>query len=338
MMKELADFCRRVGISVNAGLSLVNAIKREAPRQRNSKIWLDVVKSLENGNSLVDSLRPHQNRLGEMFVALIGVGEESGHLGEMLTELADYYDEMLEIRRSFLKSLTLPIVELVAAIAIIGIIILVLGFLQTLAPAGTNLDILGFGLIGVSGFIRYVVFLAFVGTIGAGVYFWIKTSVRRSRKVHYFLDKIPKIGRLFRTLALMKLTWGLHLTMRTGMDVRRALRLSFQGVGYWPVVDNLPDILLSVERGGTLTDAFMNARSLDVDLITSIDSGEQSGSLPELMQKMSEKYLQEALLQLKVVSVVGGFVVYGCIMALIVFIIFRVASFYIGIINDAASG
>lgn len=335
-MNELADFCRRVGISVNAGLGLIDSIKREAPRQRSAKIWLDVVQRLEDGDSLAESLQPHQRRLGEMFVALIDVGEQSGHLGEMFNELADYYDEMLKIRRDFLKSLILPAMELGAAIVIIGIIILVLGFLQSLT--GADMDILGFGLVGVSGFIKYVVFLSIVGATGTCLYFWVKQSVNRSRAVHYFLDRIPKIGKLFRLLALMKLTWGMHLTMRTGMDVRRALKLSFQGVRYAPVSDNLPIILDVLQRGGSLTDAFLSAKHLDGDLVTSVDTGEQSGSLPELMHKMSQRYLQESLLQLKIVSTVGAFVVYGCIMAVIAFMIFRIAMFYIGMLNDAAAG
>lgn len=332
-MKELADFCRRIGISVNAGLSLVDSVKREAPRQRNARLWMNVSDSISSGSSFTEALKPHEKKLGEMFVALIEVGEESGHLGEMLNELADYYDEMLQLRRDFLKSLVLPVMELAVALLIVGLIILGLGFLKTMT--GMEIDILGFGLIGVSGFIKYVVFLSIIGASGFGLYVWTQRSVQRSRAVHYFLDRIPKIGRLFRLLALMKLTWGLHLTMGTGMDVMRALTLSFHSVRYTPVSDNLPTILEIIRGGGSLTDAFLTADHLDGDLITSIDTGEQSGSLPELMNRMSKRYFQESLLQLKIVSTVAGFAVYGLIMAVIVFLIFRVASFYIGILNNA---
>jgi hypothetical protein len=43
-------------------------------------------------------------------------------------------------------------------------------------------------------------------------------------------------------------------------------------------------------------------------------------------------------MQLKAVSVIGGFLLYGLIMAFIVFIIFRIAMFYIGTINAAGAG
>lgn len=333
-MKETAAFCRRVGISINAGISLVQAIKREASRQKNARMWLAVAESVEQGESFAGAIKPFKRQLGEMFVALIEVGEESGHLGEMMIELADYYEQMLQIRRDFIKSLIWPIVEFTAALVVIGIMILVLGIIREFT--GTEIDLFGFGLVGVSGFIKYLVFLGVAGTAGVFLYKFMKRSIDRSRPVHYFLNRIPKIGRLLNTLALMKLTWGLHLTMRTGMDVKRALGLSFNAVGYAPISDRLPGILATIDHGGSLADAFYTSLpEMDRDLLTSIDSGEQSGNLPELMERMSERYRQESLLNLKIVSVVGGFLVYGFVAACIIVIIFRLFFFYLGMINSA---
>lgn len=336
-MKELSSFCRRVGICVNAGLGLLESVKREAPRQRNAKLWTDVAASIEHGESFTEALRKHEKELGEMFVALIEVGEESGHLGETLNEMADYYDEMLRIRREFLKSLTWPVIELGAAIVVVGLLILLLGFIADIT--GTRVDLLGFGLVGVSGFVRYVLFVTAVGAGGLLIYLWMKKNISRSRPVHYLLDRIPKLRHVFRTLSLMKLTWAMHLTFRTGMDVRRALTLSFRASGYAPVADRLRMVLEVIDCGGTITDAFMAGGKFDPDLITDIDTGEQSGNLPELMEKSSQRYLQETLLNMKVVTTVGGFLVYGCIMAGIAVIIFRIVmTAYIGPINEALQG
>jgi len=332
-MRELSGFCRRVGIAVNAGLPLAVSVKREAGRQRNSALWRDVATSLENGNSFAGALRPYRRELSEMFVALLDVGEESGRLGETMIELADYYDQMDDIRRSFLKALTWPIIELIAAIVVVGLLILLCGALTEMT--GTTVDPLGLGLIGFRGLTVYLIFLVVIAGTGYALYRFMKQSVERSRVVHYFLLRIPKIGSLLKTLALTRLTWGLHLTFRTGMDVRRALTLAFQAVGFAPISDNLPVMLRTIENGSSLADAFLAARNLDEDLIAGVDSGEQSGSLPELMSKMTTMYLQQSLLNLKVVSVIGGFVVYGGVAAVIILMIFRLAMFYIGILNDA---
>lgn len=333
-LKNMAEFCRRVGVMTRAGLGLVETIKREAARQRDQQMWTSIVSSLENGDSLAVSLKPFQKHFGEMFVAMIETGEESGHLSEMFIDLASYYEDLLRIRQDFKRSLIFPIIELVAAVVVVGLVILLLGFISELT--GQTIDILGFGLIGFSGFVRYWVY---VGAFCALFYFFflvVSRSASRMRVVHYFLNYIPKVGQLMRSLALMRLCWGLDLTMRTGMDVERALTLSFNGVNYAPVSDNLPLVLEVIRNEGNLTDAFSVTKNIDYHLLAGIDTGEQAGSLPELMQKMTDQYLQESLTNLRAVSVVGGFVVYGLIMAFIIFLIFRVASFYIGILNDAA--
>jgi len=328
-MNGLSGFCRRVGIATNAGLPLVASIKRETAGNRNARLWADVVTSLENGDSFGEALHPHRKTLTEMFVALVAVGEESGRLGETLLELADYYDRMAEIRRDFFKSLIWPIIELAAAVVIIGLMILICGWLEV--------DPIGLGWTGFRGLTIYLVFLGIVAGTGYALYRFVKQSIERSRGVHYFLLRIPKLGTLLKTLALTRLTWGLHLTFRTGMDVKRALTLAFRAVGFAPISDNLPTMLQTIDDGGNLTDAFLAADNLDGDLISCVDSGEQAGTLPELMNKLSTQYFQQSLLNLKILSVAGGFAVYGCIAAVIIFVIFRLALFYIGILNNAVN-
>ncbi|MDR2170988.1 MAG: type II secretion system F family protein [Planctomycetaceae bacterium] len=333
-IKDISVFCRRVGTVTRAGIGLVDSVKREAGRQRDKKLWSSVVCTLEEGESFAASLKPFQKQFGEMFIAMVEVGEESGHLSEMFLELADYYDDLLRIRSDFFRSLILPVVELVVAVVIVGLIILLLGFISELTSQ--TVDILGFGLIGFSGFVKYWIYVGLICFCFYFLFLWMRCNISRMRIVHYLLDIIPKIKVLMRSLALMRLCWGIDLTMRTGMDVERALRLSFNGANYAPVSDNLNLVLEVIRNGGDLTDAFSVTKNIEYDLINAIETGERSGSLPELMQKMTERYLQESLTNLKMVSVVGGFIVYGLIMALIIFIIFRVASFYIGILNDAA--
>jgi type IV pilus assembly protein PilC len=333
-LKDISEFCRRVGTVTRAGLGLVETIKREAGRQRDKKIWSSVVRSLEEGESLAVSLKPFPKYFGEMFIAMIEIGEESGHLSEMFLDIADYYDDLIRIRRDFWRSLTLPIIELVAAVVIVSLVILLLGFISELS--GQKIDILGFGLIGFSGFVRYWIYVSIFCVVFYLLFLWMSRKVSRMRVVHYVLNYIPKIGALMRSLAFMRLCWGLDLTMSTGMDVERAVELTFKGVNYAPISENMEKVVEVIRRGGDLTEAFSVARYIDADLLLSIETGDRSGSLPELMRKMTDRYLQESLTNLRIVSTVGGFIVYGLIMALVVFLIFRVASFYIGILNEAA--
>jgi tetrahydromethanopterin S-methyltransferase subunit B len=53
------------------------------------------------------------------------------------------------------------------------------------------------------------------------------------------------------------------------------------------------------------------------------------------MERLSNRYEEEAELAVKTLSVAFGWFVGLCVMALIVLLIFRLAGFYLGAINDA---
>lgn len=323
----MLDFCRRLGIAVNAGIPLLNALRREAERSRSPKMFADVVESLENGSTFAEALRRHPKHFDEMFITLVEVGEQSGMLAETLNELADYYEQRKRIRQDFLKALMLPAIELVAAIVVIGAFILLCGLLEV--------DPLGWGITGVTGLLKYLTFLALVAGGGVGLYIFVTKNAARSRYVHYLSARIPQIGKLFKKMALVRLTWALGMTTRTGMDMLRALTLSFQTTSYAPISDQLRPVLETLRNGGTLTDAFVSAVGFEHEFLTSVDTGEQSGEFPEMMLRLSKMYNGEAMLQLRIVSMVGAWGVYGLVALLIIAMIFKLAFIYIGTIQGA---
>ena len=330
---HLADWCRRVGISLNAGLDVVRVLERESNQRAGgysaSQCWRKVHQSIADGSSLHEALDEQKEQLSDLFISMVRVGEKSGHLGETLLDLADYYSQLVDLRRNFLRSLILPIFELCIALLVVGLVILILGFLPG------DMDILGLGLVGVSGLVKYLITLAIIGGVGFSIFWFLRNNAMQLRFVHYIVDYIPKIGPVFRTLALTRLTWALHLTMRTGMDVKEALALSFAAASYAPITGKLQTILNEIDAGGSLYDGFLNCRYFDEMMILQIQTGDESGMLPEVMGRLSKEYFQQCVFRLKTLSVLGFFLVFTIVAGIIIFFIFSIFSFYIAQINSA---
>ncbi|HBT76684.1 MAG TPA: hypothetical protein DEB39_07110 [Planctomycetaceae bacterium] len=339
---ELAGFCRRVGTTVHAGLPLLRSIQREADRpgasRRARECWARIAETIENGETLAEAVRREQRLLSPLFVAVVDVAEQSGRLGETLLELADDYDRIIHVRRAFIASLYMPIFELVAALGVVGLVILIMGFLPGMNPqAGesTNFDLLGLGLKGSRGLLVYLTFLAFIAAVGVLFYYLVKAGTIGSRLFQYVLRRVPEVGSLLKTLAEARLARSFYLTHRTGMDVFQAIRLSFNAAGFAPVSDQQHVVLKIVAEGGTLGEGFAATRGLDMTLVHNIGVGDESGETPELMRRTSEILMQEATLKLKRLSVIGFFLVFGLVAAIIIFFIFRLLSFYLGAISGA---
>ena len=93
-----------------------------------------------------------------------------------------------------------------------------------------------------------------------------------------------------------------------------------------------------IAAGNSIYEAFSAAGCFPSDFLESVHVGEQSGNLVESMAHLSGVYQDEARSALDVLGTVAGFSVWFGVAAIIVFLIFRLAAFYFGILNNAGLG
>lgn len=75
---------------------------------------------------------------------MVDVGEKTGRLDEVFIRLAEHYDHVLDLQRTFLQGIAWPMVQLIAALGVIGLLIWIMGILPE-GIDGKPIDILGLG-------------------------------------------------------------------------------------------------------------------------------------------------------------------------------------------------
>jgi type II secretory pathway component PulF len=258
------------------------------------------------------------------------VGEKTGSLSSIFRQLADHYEHRLKLNRLFLVAITGSVIQLGLALAVIGILILVMGAL------GVE-DILGFGLTGVTGLMIYLLIIACT----AGSLYLVFRSARRgaswTRPLQMLVIRTPGIGGCLQTIALSQMSWVLHLTMNVAIDVRRALTLALRSTGTDYFRQHTDQIVADVSGGGEIHRALSRTGVFPEDFIAAVEVGEQSGRLTESMGRLSKQYEEKAKAALTTLSVIAGFAVWAMVAGFIIFLIFRVFGFYVGTINDAVN-
>jgi len=83
---------------------------------------MDARKAVAEGTSLTDALR-ETGQFPFMLTQMAGVGEATGSLDDMLTKLADFYDEEVEASVASLLSILEPIM-LIGVGGLIGAIVI----------------------------------------------------------------------------------------------------------------------------------------------------------------------------------------------------------------------
>jgi type IV pilus assembly protein PilC len=298
---------------------------------------LDISQGIDRGRSLAEAVADTGDFFPILFGEMIAIAEQTGHLDGVLAQLADHYDNQIKMRRIFWGAIAWPLVQLGMAIAVVGFLIWITGWIRS-AGGGPNVDILGFGLVGDRGLAIYVTFLAIVGAAFFLVIRGISRGLIWTRPIQRLVLRIPVLGDALQTLALSRMAWSMEVTMNTGMDIRRALRLSLRSTQNARYLDQIPTIDASILQGTSLTEAFRLAGGYPVDFLDTLAVGEESGKVVESMGRLARQYQERARLALATLSLVAGWAVWACIAAIIIALIFRLFGFYLGALNSAATG
>lgn len=123
-----ARFSRTLSTLIAAGIPLMEAIDITARTMDNviiKKILMDSREEVARGVPLSAPLRS-SGLFPPMIYHMIKIGEDTGSLEQMLTKIADYYDEEVEVASQGLTAALEPIIIIFLAVVIGGLIIAVL--------------------------------------------------------------------------------------------------------------------------------------------------------------------------------------------------------------------
>jgi type II secretory pathway component PulF len=334
-LKPLAALCRRLALSLGAGVDVRTVWLRETNSARGPgrRRFSEVSDAVAAGGSMSDGLKQTGGYFPLLFRELVQVGEMTGHLPEVFRQLADNYEHQLKLRRAFVSSLTWPLIELTLALSVVGLVIWLMGAIPTLAKNKT--DLFGLGLTGTTGLITYLTFLAMVAGAGFFVYQAMVRGLLWVAPLQVAIMKVPKLGGTLETLAMARLSWAMHVTLNSGMDLRPAMKMSLQSTHNALYTRHIDRVLADIRQGREIHEALSATRVFPIHFIDAVQVGEQSGQLVESMQNLSGQYQDEARVAMNTLTVLLGVAVMALIAGIIIFFIFRVFGFYLNSINDA---
>ena len=123
------------------------------------------------------------------------------------------------------------------------------------------------------------------------------------------------------------------------VDPRAAgIALSLQSTQNIRYTSQIPVIDAEIAAGHSIHEAFCRAGGYPADFLDNLAVGEESGKVVESMGRLARQYMEQARAALGILTVAAGVAVYALVIAAIAMMIFRVAGFYIGNLNAAASG
>ena len=329
-LSDLIDLCRVLRHQLGAGLAIRQVLKKQSERGRHSlrPITGRLSDALQQGTSLGRALDVEKDAFPPLFLSMVKVGENTGHIAEIFGELERYYGLELQLRRQFRSQTFLPIIQFVFAVAILAGVIYIVGILGGNKPMLTI-----FGLSGAAGSLAFLGAVASVlGTIAA-LYFIVSRLGRQQAWMDRILLGTPALGSCLRALAMSRFTLALQLTLDSGLSITKALQLSLDATGNAYFAAAADDIVRALNNGQTLHEALEASGVFASDFLEMIASSEVSGSVPEMMRVLAQQYQEETARQLTMLTRVAAGAVWCGVAAFIIWAIFRLAGVYFDALN-----
>ncbi len=335
--KNLFPFCRSMSRMLTAGVEIRKSLKTASSNSRDARLTeavKAVSKQVNKGDDLTHAFRSQEGRFPPLFLDLLHVGELTGSVPEIFESLAEFYEASTKRMQEFRSQIAWPVMQLVAAVLIIGLLIFVLGIIGQSAPGQEPTDILGLGLVGTSGAIKW--FTMCFGTAGmlwVG-YIFVTRSTAGREAVHPFLMTLPGIGYCMRSFALARFSWCFALTQQAGMSIKPSLEASLKATANGAFIASTDNVWMQVKEGETLTDALRSTRLFPVEYLHMVDTAEQSGTVPETLHRMSRTFDEDAQRAMTWLASIMARLIWGLVAGFIIFIIVKFFMQYVAMLNS----
>ncbi|MBI4391369.1 MAG: type II secretion system F family protein [candidate division NC10 bacterium] len=121
----VAKFTRTLGTLISSGVAILDGLEITARTAGNKVVEEAVMKtraSIAEGKTIAEPLKA-SGVFPPMVVSMIAVGEQTGALDAMLSKIADFYDEEVDVAVANLTSLLEPLLMVFLGVVIGGVVI-----------------------------------------------------------------------------------------------------------------------------------------------------------------------------------------------------------------------
>lgn len=293
---ELVIFTRQLATMIGAGIPLLEALdvlSLQVDSPGFAKTLRVVTDDVRGGSDFSTALSRHPKSFAAIYVNMVKAGEVSGQLDEILVRLAEYQEASAKLKREIKAAMTYPVISLCMVLGIT--MFLMIGIVPQFRPIFDSLQIdlpaltavvldcsqwlvanwLIAGGIGVAAF------------IGLGVF---RRSETGGYAVDWFMLKMPVFGQLFQKVALSRFSRTFSTLLRSGVPILGSLEIVADTSGNRIISRAVLAARDSVRNGNSLSEPLDKSPVFPPMVTRMISIGEKSGSLEQLLEKISTFY------------------------------------------------
>ena len=295
----------QLAIMVDTGITLSVAIAGIAEQEDNPtfRVLLNDLKNrVEGGEDFSSALAHHPKYFDKTFISMVKASEHTGTLGEMLERVALYLRSELETRAKVRAALAYP--GVMAALAVCVTVFLLTFVLPKFTPLferkGVELPMPTVVMMTLSHALIDYWWAWAVGAAAIFLTYWFGRKTEPGRKViDWFKINSPIVGVMFRKVTISRSIRTLGTMIQSGVSMLDAIKLTSEVSGNIYYERSWNRVLDEITQGNRICEALQGDPLFPKTLVQMIASGEETGRLDFVLQKVSVYYDREVEMSLK---------------------------------------
>lgn len=294
--KNLSDTFFQLSLLLRSGIPLVEALKIIAKTTRQPKLkqaLLEAAARVSEGMRFSDSLARYPNIFEPMYVNLIKASEQIGKLAAVLADIAVYEEDKRKNADKLSSAMIYPMTILVLGMGVLGFMLsYVVPKMQSIftamkqdIPATTKyllaaskfMQNYGFYLLG------FIVFIIFA----------LRYAYKNNNKFRTKIDRRLYKMNIISSISVAKFSHVLSFQLREGLPLTEALYFAGLTIDNRYLRDVVSEVRASVQAGTRFSAAVRKADVFPDLFPAAVSTGESSGNMPELLERVNEFYSKQ---------------------------------------------
>ena len=298
--KDLVFWLTQLSTYIKAGIPLTDAVRVLTKQNKNknyNRIYDSIVYELTMGQPFSEALGRQGEAFPSLLVNMVKASEMTGEIEETLDDMANYYQEVEDLKKAIVSALAYPCVVMVVACIILVFMLtyIVPQFVSVFESMKAEIPAITQFTLNLSAFLQekwYVLVIGLVAIVITYIVLFTKVKAFRSFMQSIFM-KLPVVGKLIiskeismfaRTFSALQknnvlLTDSIEILAKiTSNEIYKELE--------YKTVENLI-------KGNKMSETFKDHWAIPDIAYFMILTGESTGELAEMLERVADFYSKE---------------------------------------------
>ncbi len=279
------------GIDIRYAFEILeNQIKNKKTKQKIAKIRAEVI----NGKALSNAMEDSGYFTKYEFYS-IKIGEETGRLNEVLSQLYDFFEDKIAQRRQVISALSYPVLILLSSVGAVSFMMFLIipMFEGIFKRFGSKLPWITEVILAISQFLQqnfWYFLLGILLMIGLNKYF------SNNKKYQSFKEgiilKTPVFGGLYQSIYLARFCTSMSLLVKSEVPIINALEMVKNMINFQHLEKPINIIREEIINGSSLHKSMQSFSIFDHEMLGLIKVGEEVNRLGDFFHKLANNYTE----------------------------------------------